>query len=84
MIPFSEMYDHLVKKFYSYYKPGTVCTRCNKIFYTCPAWVNHIKTEHSILVPNLANFNKHLPIVQKDMQICEAMLFSALHANASS
>ena len=84
VIPFSEMYDHLVEKFYSYYKPGTACTRCDNIFYTCPTWVNHIKTEHSILVPNLANFNKHLPIVQKDMQIQEAMLFSALHANASS
>ena len=84
VIPFSEMYDHLVQKFYSYYKPGTACTRCDNTFYTCPTWVNHIKTEHSILVPNLAHFNKHLPIVQKDMQIREAMLFSALHANASS
>ena len=84
VMPFSEMYDHLIQKFYSYYESGTACSRCDGIFYTCLSWVNHIKTEHHILVPNLAHYNRFLPIVQKDMQIREAMLFSALHVNASS
>lgn len=83
VMPYSEMYGHLVLKYYSYFEAGVTCTRCDRSFQSCKSWVQHIKTVHSISSPNMAHFNRFLPIVQKDMQIREAMLFACLHCNST-
>ena len=82
VMPYSRVYSHLVEKFYGHYESGVACNRCSKSFFNCQAWVEHIKTDH-ISKPNLAHFNRYLPIVKKQLHIREQMLFSALHYNAS-
>ena len=83
IVPFSRIYDHLLDEMFQYFKSGVACTRCDKNFNCCESWVEHIKTDH-VASPNLAHFNRYLPLVQEDMKIREAKLFCALHFNASS
>lgn len=83
IVPFSRIYDHLLDEMFQYFKSGVACTRCDKNFNCCESWVQHIKTDH-VSSPNLAHFNRFLPLVQEDMKIREAKLFCALHFNASS
>ena len=78
---YSDFFNHLLNSSYELFHRNIGCNRCKKMFSDCGEWVKHVATEHKVLSPNMAFFNRYLPY---ELENRELILFAVMHFHASS
>ena len=81
LFPYSDFFDHLLSSSYELFHCTIGCNRCKKMFSECGEWVKHIATDHKVVSPNMAFYNRFLPY---ELENRELILFAVMHFHALS